>query len=78
MPLPTVLTVVALAAVILLIASLLTRTVVLILGCAVWIIVFAPAQVLNALARRTGAESFINAGKYLLLVILSIYAVIQE
>jgi hypothetical protein len=73
MPLPGVLAIASIAASVTLIMSLVVRIIWLFMGGIAWLLVFAPAQALNALARRTGAENFIKAGKYVALAALSIY-----
>lgn len=77
MPLPGVLSAVSLAAAITLVLSLIIRIAWLITGGTTWLVVFAPPLALDVLAKRTGAETFINVGKYLTLVVLSVYAIMQ-
>jgi hypothetical protein len=78
MPLPTVLAVVGLVTTPVMILSFAVRTTRFLITAAIWLLAFAPAQALNAIAKRTGAENYIKVGKYILLVILSIYAIFQE
>jgi hypothetical protein len=60
------------------IVSLVIRTLWLVFSCTVWFLLFAPAQALNAIARRTGAENLIKVGKYMALLAMSIYGLIHD
>ena len=72
-PLPAVLGVISLAATLTLILSFVARTAWFLITGVLWLLVFAPAQALNAIAKRTGAENFIKVGKYVVLLLMSIY-----
>ena len=56
----------------LLLTSLFVRGIILILSAIGWIVAFLPGHVLNYLKEKTGADSIINVGKYVLLVIATV------
>ena len=76
-PLQPVLIAVFIITIPMLILSFVVRTVWFLICVSIWFVVFAPPQALNALAKRTGAENYIKVGKYVLLLVLSVYAIIQ-
>jgi len=78
MPLPTILGLASLAATVTLVLSLMTRGAWFLSGGILWLLIFAPALALDALAKRTGAENFIKVGKYVVLAIMSIYGVLHD
>ncbi len=42
-----------------------------------WTALFGPAKTLNAIAKRTGTESFFSVGKYVIVVVLWILSLLQ-
>ena len=78
MPVHGILMVVWVPVTLTLILSLVFRTAWLVLSGMTWLVVFAPAQALNAMGKRTGAENLIKVGKYVALLIISIYGLVHD
>jgi hypothetical protein len=60
-----------------LVSSLILRGGLLILGVTAGAIIYVPPIVLDAIAKRTGAEHFFRVGKYVILVLTTVLALVQ-
>lgn len=78
MPLPGVLSVAWIATTFTLILSVTMRTASLLVSGTIWLLGYAPAQALNAVAKRTGADNYIKVGKYVVCIILSVYGLLHD
>jgi hypothetical protein len=58
--------------------SLIIRGGLLILGVLIGIVFYAPATILAAIARKTGADHYFRVGKYIVLVIAQIITLLQR
>ena len=62
---------------IILIFSVLMRGAIFLIIMIGWILFFFPPISLNSLAKKTGAESYFNVGKYLLVILMAIFSAFQ-
>lgn len=69
---------VALSIPIITMTALAVRLVIVVIYAVVWCLVFAPSIVLNKIAERTGAEHYVTIGKYVLVVIAAVIAVLRR